>query len=346
MNPQELDVQSKTKLSQLGEFGFIERLQSKLSSSTDIVLSVGDDAAILQPLRVPIVTCDALIEGVHFRRDWTSARDLGWKSLCVNLSDLAAMAARPVAAVIALALSPTITLQWLDEFYEGLNLAATSFGCPIIGGDTTRAPHDFSIAITAIGDMSEKCAPLRRDGAQIGDVLVLSGATGESAAGLWSLLHPECALPPEVATELLARHFCPTPRLREAHALNETLPHGALHACLDISDGLAGDARHIARASGVTLEIDSVLLPLTPALQRAAEIAQVDALDWALGGGEDYELLWSIAPEHAETACEILRACGTHGTIIGRVVEREEALVLVVDGNDQRRTLPPSWTHF
>ena len=333
-------------LGALGEFGFIERWQRNLSSSDDIVLSIGDDAAILQALAAPIITCDALVEGVHFRRDWTTARDLGWKALCVNLSDIAAMGARPVAAVIALSLPSSVTLPWLDDFYEGLNHAATTFACPIIGGDTTRAPHDLSIAITAIGEMPNRCAPLRRDGAKIGDLLLLSGATGESAAGLWALLHPEKSLPTQIKSAVLARHFRPTPRLREVRALLENLPHGALRACLDISDGLAGDARHIARASDVTLQIDSAHLPLTNALQHTAQVAEIDALNWALGGGEDYELLWSIAPAYADVACEILQSCGTRGTVIGRVVEREEEAVIVLNADGTRRVLPSSWTHF
>ena len=330
----------------LGEFGFIERLQNNLSSSADIVLSIGDDAAILQALAAPIITCDALIEGVHFRRDWTNARDLGWKSLCVNLSDIAAMGARPVAAVIALALPADITLEWLDELYEGLNHAASTFACPIIGGDTTRAPHELSIAITAIGEMPNRCAPLRRDGAKIGDSLLLSGATGESAAGLWALLHPEKSLPPQIKSAVLARHFRPVPRLREVRALLENLPNDALRACLDISDGLTGDARHIARASDVSLQIDSARLPLTNALQQVAEIAEMDALDWALSGGEDYELLWSIAPEYVDAACDILQNCGTHGTLIGCVIERGEEAVIIVNADGTRRILPPAWTHF
>ena len=334
------------KLKALGEFGFIERLQANLSSSDDVVLSIGDDAAILHALAAPIITCDALVEEVHFRRDWTSAPDLGWKALCVNLSDIAAMGARPVAAVIALSLPFDLDVEWLDDFYLGLNHAATTFACPIIGGDTTRAPHELSIVITAIGEMPNGCAPLRRDGAKIGDLLLLSGATGEAAAGLWALLHPEKSLPTPVKSEILARHFRPTPRLHETHALLENLPDGALRACLDISDGLAGDARHIARASHVTLQIDSARLPITNTLQKAAGIAETDALDWALGGGEDYELLWSIAPESADAACEILQSCGTRGTIIGRVIERASEAVIVMNADGTQRALPPSWTHF
>ena len=333
-------------LNALGEFGFLERLQNNLSSSNDVVLSIGDDAAILHALATPIITCDALVEGVHFRRDWTTARDLGWKALCVNLSDIAAMGARPVAAVIALSLPASVTLQWLDDFYAGLNHAGTTFSCPIIGGDTTRAPHDLSIAITAIGAMPNRCAPLRRDGAKIGDLLLLSGATGESAAGLWALQHPEKMLSTQIQSAVLTRHFRPTPRLREVRTLLEHLPDGALRACLDISDGLAGDARHIARASGVTLQIDSARLPLTNALQQTAQIAEIDALDWALVGGEDYELLWSIAPEYADAACDILQSCGTRGKIIGRVIERGEEAVIVANADGTRRVLPQSWTHF
>jgi thiamine-monophosphate kinase len=341
-------------LSEKGEFGLIEHLARRVGAPANalhIPLGIGDDAAILPPLDCPVVTCDALIEGVHFRLDWTSARDLGWKAMAVNLSDIAAMGARPVAAFLTLALPASTPLNWVEEFYDGLAEAVSDFGCPLAGGDTTRAPT-VALSLTLIGNSPLARAPITRAGARVGDVCLVTGTLGDSAAGLHLLLHPEAPgteeIPAAARNWVLSRHFRPTPRLREMEAVLSTTPQGAVTAALDLSDGLWGDAAHIARCSGVALEVEAARVPLAPLTQEVSHALSCDPLAWALSGGEDYELLLCVRPEHAQAVREAIEATGTRATLVGRAVEasRGRAPVRVVGPRGEEIPAQSAWQHF
>lgn len=315
-------------VSQRGEFGLIAHLHQSLRTRAGTILGIGDDGAVLESLAHPIVTTDALVENVHFRRDWTSAHSLGIKAMAVNLSDVAAMGARPVAAFVSLALPPDCQSEWISQLYAGMESLAKLHDFTIAGGDMTAAPLVF-ISVTLVGDLMTEAqgAPITRSGSRVGDAVCVTGNLGDSAAGLAQLLAN--AEPDEF---LLKRHFEPQPRLELIRELMNR-NRAAIHAGLDLSDGLVGDSSHVARASGVDFEIDAEKVPISPQCRAAARELNQPALDWALSGGEDYELCLCIAPEHIEGLIQV-----------GRVVEG--AGEVRVYENGKLREGNSGWRHF
>jgi thiamine-monophosphate kinase len=297
----------------MGEFELIRRhFQRPGTAYPDAVaLGVGDDCALLRP--TPgcqlAVSTDMLVEGRHFFPD-VAPDALGHKALAVNLSDLAAMGARPLGCTLALSL-PAADDAWLAAFARGLFALADAHACPLVGGDTTRGP--LNICITVLGEVPPHQA-LRRDAAQAGDDLYLSGCTGEARLALelmrgtdWAVRHaglPALAL----LRERLER---PTPRLGLGRALA-----GVAHAALDVSDGLAGDLGHILAASGVGADIDSAALPVAPCLRRLPPAHRLDCL---LNGGDDYELLFTAASGQRQAVAEAAQAAATPVQRIGRI---------------------------
>ena len=271
---------------QPAEFSIIQHFFSRHTQAAELHdaenksfdLGVGDDAAlILPPQGQQLVTCvDSLVAGRHFPLD-TEPHAIGWKSVAVNLSDLAAMGARPHSILLALSL-PEVNLDWLQRFSDGLYACCEAFGVRLMGGDTTQSPT-LTISITALGFVPTGQAVLRR-GAQVGDLIVLSGTVGDAAFALSQLAS-------EPAHPLRARLDYPTPRC----ALGQQLS-GLASSMIDVSDGLAQDLGHILTASKVGAKLDLSQLPLSPALQA---LPKNIAWQHALCGGDDYELCFTIA---------------------------------------------------
>ncbi len=326
-------------LSTLGEFGLIARLHEKIARRGGVQLGIGDDAAVLAPLTSPVVTCDALVEGVHFRRDWTKPHSLGWKAMAVNVSDIAAMGGLPVAAFVSLGLPPDCSVEWVVELYRGMELAAATYNFTIAGGDTVKS-GEMLLNVTLIGAAPQ---PVLRSGAAPGDLLFVTGTLGDSAAGLEIMLASELQVASPGREFLLARHHEPTPRLYEMQAALQV--EGAVRAALDLSDGLAGDAAHIARRSNVTLEIETALLPISDGCRDLAAAVQRDVLEYALAGGEDYELLLCVAPDEADAVIAAMQSTRIPLTRIGCCIEREEAPVVLLK-NGVREATPAAFTHF
>lgn len=327
-----------------GEFGFIDRLRATYAGAVegDLILSLGDDAAILEvPAdRQAVVTTDLLIEGVHFRRDWSDPYSIGWKAAAVNLSDIAAMGADPTFAFVSLALPPDETVEGLERLYDGFCDCLTRYGARLAGGDTNRTPGGLMINVTQMGTVPRGQA-LTRVGAKIGDILLVTGTLGDSAAGLTLLSQMGAAQAEKAGQALVQTHRRPQPRVVAARAARET---GLVHAALDISDGLAADAQKLCAASGVGARIDAASLPLSDALKAVAEELSLSALDLALDGGEDFELLLAVAPNDVETVQAAVTATGTSLTAIGEVV-RTGFRILSPDGTE----LPwegRGWDHF
>jgi thiamine-monophosphate kinase len=350
------------KLRDLGEFGLIEKLRARLKIRGGVQFGIGDDAAVLESLHTPLVTTDCLVESVHFRRDWTSARSLGGKAIAVNVSDITAMGGTPVAALVSLALGARDDLAFVEELYRGLEEACELYGLTLCGGDTSRSPDALFINVTLVGEGASTRAPLLRNGAQSGDAILVTGTLGDSAAGLAILQSEEVSsredsknaastrdttlLPVATRDYLLQRHFEPTARLREINAALKIAPH-AIHAALDLSDGIAGDAAHIAKASNVSLRIETTLLPISKECRAAARVLAIDATTWALSGGEDYELLLCVAPESAEeVAHTITQKTGTRATILGICVEDENPRVVLIDASGKENAAGSAFTHF
>ncbi len=278
----------------LDEFALIERIARRTRARADIVLGIGDDAALLQPApgQQLAVTADTLNAGVHFPAESAPA-DIGWKALAANLSDLAAMGAVPAWCTLSLSL-PQAEGDWLDAFADGLFALADASGIAVVGGDTTRGP--LSISITAIGQVPAAQA-LRRDGARVGDDIWVSGHPGEAAGALrlWQQgrLDVRSVVADAAHERLRQRLQRPMPRLSLGLALRN-----CAHAAADVSDGLLADLGHIASRSGVAAVLQADAVPLSAALRTA--LGDAAALDCALRGGDDYELCFTAAPERRQ----------------------------------------------
>lgn len=278
----------------LDEFALIERIARRTRARADIVLGIGDDAALLQPApgQQLAVTADTLNAGVHFPAESAPA-DIGWKALAANLSDLAAMGAVPAWCTLSLSL-PQAEGDWLDAFADGLFALADASGIAVVGGDTTRGP--LSISITAMGQVPAAQA-LRRDGARVGDDIWVSGHPGEAAGALrlWQQgrLDVRGVVADAAHERLRQRLQRPMPRLSLGLALRT-----CAHAAADVSDGLLADLGHIASRSGVAAVLQADAMPLSAALRTA--LGDAAALDCALRGGDDYELCFTAAPERRQ----------------------------------------------
>jgi thiamine-monophosphate kinase len=309
-------------------------------SGDRIVLGIGDDAAVLRaPDRRVVATTDMLIEGRHFRRDWSAPRDIGHKAAARSLSDIAAMGAAHASLLMAFAAPPDLTVAWADEFAAGLAAECVRGGAVVAGGDVAQA-EAITIAVTALGDLEGR-PPVTRAGARPGDVVAVTGLLGHSAAGL-ELLQRGLARP----AELIEEHRRPRPPYEagpEAAALGAT-------AMIDVSDGLAADLGHLASASGVIIEVSTARLPAGPLLADAAEGIITAAagkarprgglpapLRWVLGGGEDHALAAVFPPA---------TPLPSRWSVIGRVCAQEigaKAAVLV-DGEPYAGIA--GWDHF
>lgn len=314
----------------MSEFDLIDRIRARAAVREDVVLGIGDDAALLRmPAgRLLVVATDTLNAGVHFPAD-TAPADIGWKALAVNLSDLAAMAAEPAWCTLSLSL-PDGDPGWVDGFLDGFLDLAARHRVALVGGDTTRGP--LSVSVTVHGFVEPGHA-LRRDAAQVGDDVWISGTLGDAAAALEQWRRGTSR-----DEALRARLDRPTPRIVLGRALA-----GRAHAGIDVSDGLLADLGHVCRASGVAAELDLDALPASAALQSAFAGAQRHAMQVA--GGDDYELCFT-AP--AAAIDDIARIAGEHGTVvtwIGRIVEGEG--VRVFDSDGQRWEIPVAgYEHF
>lgn len=285
------------------EFTLIYRYFAALGRGDAVDLSVGDDCALLrlEPGERLATSVDTVVEGVHFPAD-TFPEDIGFRAVSVAVSDLAAMGARPLGMTIALTL-PDADEFWLNAFSQGVGQAVSEYGIPLVGGDTTRGPLSITVQVLGALPLAEA---LLRTGAQVGDVVYVSGCLGDAAAAL-AFLNDEWRPSAAAAEYLLQRFNRPRARLDLGAQL---LGHAS--ACIDISDGLLADAQHIAAASGVGLRLDPARVPVSPALQGCDDQEQV--LKWALGGGDDYELCFTLsAGTSAPQGC----------TAIGEVVAGE-----------------------
>ncbi|HEV7269629.1 thiamine-phosphate kinase [Pseudoxanthomonas sp.] len=298
-----------------GEFDLIARIRARAGTRDDIVLGIGDDAALLAPPpgRQLVVTADTLNAGVHFPAG-TAPADIGWKALAVNLSDLASMGAEPAWCTLSLSLPQSDTV-WIDGFLDGFLALAGEHGIVLVGGDTTRGP--LSVSVTAMGFVDAGRA-LRRDGARVGDDVWITGTLGD-AAGALALLERD------PAHALRTRLDRPTPRVRAGLALV-----GLANACVDVSDGLLADLGHIASRSGVAAQVEVDALPVSEALRAAFD--EVTRTAMQASGGDDYELCFTApvdAREHVEALSSQL---DLRITRIGRMVAGEGVQALRADG--------------
>lgn len=333
-----------TKLSDIGEFGFIKRISKDMVlREAGVILGIGDDASVFEPRadRVMVLTTDMLVEGVHFDLEYTSFTLLGRKTLAVNLSDIAAMGAEPQDAYVCIAVPERITLEDLDALYEGLRGMALEHSVNILGGDTTRSPGPLVMSVALTGSAFEGQVVLR-SGARPGDLIYVTGCLGEAPAGL-DMLRQKRSWPRHEGEELLRAHLDPRPHVAEGIFLAR---EGFATSMIDLSDGLASDLRHICERSGVGAVIHEESLPVSRSLRQYADQFCLDLLPMILGGGEDYCLLLTVPPERGgELEGSFQRLFGRAIWRIGEIVSRGELLMLTSTG--ELRPLPKAgWDSF
>ena len=269
-----------------GEFGLIEPIKGLFEVPAG-VMGIGDDCAVIPMGQEDIVvTTDMLVEGVHFLCSDATPEQVGYKAAAVNLSDIAAMGASPVGAFLSLALPKEAQGEWAERMVDGLAEACRAYDVPLLGGDTTSSLRDICINVAVVGRVPHG-ADLLRGGAQVGDVVYVTGPLGDSGGGLKVILSGEARS--DDAKHLVERHYHPSPRLAEGVALASL--HAHAHAMMDISDGIASDLGHILKASGVGAEVELDVLPLSEELVGECSRRGWSATEIAASAGEDFELL-------------------------------------------------------
>jgi thiamine-monophosphate kinase len=338
---------SRTELSALGEFGLIERLAARVHlNNTTTVKGIGDDGAVIDPEGLQqVVTTDMLLEGVHFDLSYAPLRHLGYKAIVVNLSDVYAMNAEPRQVTVALGLSNRFPVEAVDELYEGMLLACRNYGVDLVGGDTCSSRSGLVIAVTAIGAARAEDI-VYRHGAKDKELMVVSGDLGGAYMGLQILerekaVFSETGAQPELEGHdyILERQLKPEAR-RDIIQLLRTLGVKPT-AMIDISDGLASEAIHLARASGLGVRLYDEKLPIDPTTYSTAREFNLDPSTCALNGGEDYELLFTIA----QTDYDKIKG-NPSLTVVGHMVDASSGYRLVDRQGGEHELKAQGWDAF
>lgn len=336
---------SRTSLSELGEFGLIDHLTKDFKiTHKSTIIGIGDDAAILDfGDKQAVLTTDLLVEGVHFDLSFMPLKHLGYKAVMANLSDVYAMNAEAAQITVSLAVSNRFPLEALEELYAGISLAAKNYNVDLVGGDTTSSSKGMLISITAVG-MAKAETIVKRSGAKPGDLLVVSGDLGAAYMGLQVLnrekevfkVNPNAQPDLEPYTYLVERQLKPEARRDVVKLLHDlkVLPT----AMIDISDGLSSEIIHICKSSNAGCKLYEEKIPLDPQLINVCEEFDLDSTTVALSGGEDYELLFTIAQEDYE------KIKGNPSlTIIGHMTGASEGLHLITRANTQVPIIARGW---
>jgi thiamine-monophosphate kinase len=345
---QNLESQSSLQIRDIGEQGLLKRLQRYCPPEI-----IGDDGAVVptEPGQSLVVTTDVLIDGVHFSEITTSAEDAGWRSAAANLSDLAAMGASPLGITVGLGLPGDVSVSWVEQLYHGMTQCLQQYSTSIVGGDIVRSPTT-TIAICAFGQVSP-LRVIRRNSAKVGDAIIVTGVHGAASAGLKLLLHPELGqnLSESDRATLIQAHQRPLPRLDVLPILWEilethhdaSLPSQIRIAGMDSSDGLADAVVQICRASGVGAIVERISIPLPTAFNQW--LTKEQALEYALYGGEDFELVLCLPKE---LAYAFVQQMGNGAAVVGTITD--ESTVILHDPTqeypDQDLQLGRGFQHF
>ncbi len=341
---------SRTEIAELGEFGLIDRIKSNIvHSNPSTCVGIGDDAAVIIPIEGEqmVLSTDMLIEGVHFDLSFAPLSHIGYKAVVVNVSDIAAMNAVPTQLVVSLGLSNRFSVEAVDELYQGISKACENYRVDLVGGDTTASPSGLVISISIIG-FAKPDSLVKRNGAKPGDVICVSGDLGAAYMGLNLLNREKIAykqnpeMQPDFKEEheyLIRRQLMPEARTDLIHELKElkVVPH----AMIDISDGLASEALHICKQSGVGMYIFEDKLPIENDTKLAASEFGISPTTAALNGGEDYELLFTISAQEFEKIRHLPDVFP-----VGIVKEQEHGVNLVTPDGQKIPIQAQGWKHF
>ena len=331
-------------LHDIGEFGFINRISKGcLIRPQRVVKAIGDDAAAFKTPadHIGLVTTDLLVERIHFLRDAITGFDLGYKSLAVNLSDIAAMGGTACEAFISIAIPDNCEIEYLDDFYSGIKSLAQKFRVNILGGDTTGSKIDLVINVAVYGIVPPDQI-LYRDGARPGDTIFCTGYLGDSRAGLELILGNIPADTPE-KKRLLEAHVHPEPHLYEGHLIANS---AGVHSAIDVSDGLTADLVHILEESQVGAKLNAVEIPISAELKKFCADSGNDPLRTALSGGEDYVLLGTCAADQVGTLEKRFEKEFSRPLFcIGEITAEKDQLLIQPDGRAEP-LLEKGWNHF
>jgi len=327
-----------------GEDALIELVQRRYAArdAGSLIRGIGDDAALVKHGRgkLIIATTDLLVEGTHFRRDIIDPYSLGWKSVAVNISDVAAMAGLPTFALVSVAVDDQPT-EFFEQIMCGAVDACNRFSVKLAGGDTNASRGQMVVSVTLLGEVEADRVTLRST-ARPGDAIVVTGTLGDSRAGLEMLLRYGLEKATELCPKEVDRHLRPLPRVAEARAAAAT---GAVTAAMDISDGLAADLRKLCAASAVGARVYANRLPISSTLRKAGDLLQTEPAQLAEAGGEDYELLLAVRPDAArDVISAISKVEGTTAVEIGELTDDADVLIRLPDGT--ARPLSGGWEHF
>ncbi|WP_157206997.1 thiamine-phosphate kinase [Mariniflexile maritimum] len=338
--------QHRTQLSDLGEFGLIDHLTKNFKiQHASTIKGIGDDAAVLEfKNNKMVVTTDLLVEGVHFDLSYMPLKHLGYKAVVVNLSDVYAMNAKATQITVSIAVSNRFPLEALEELYAGIETAAKIYNVDVVGGDTTSSNTGLLISVTAIGEVQ---LPVYRNGAKINDLLVVSGDLGGAFMGLQVLerekevykVNPNNQPDLEPYTYIIERQLKPEARKDIVQLLKDLGVTPT--AMIDISDGLSSEIIHLCKQSGVGCDLYEEKIPLDPQVISTCEEFNIDSTTVALNGGEDYELLFTIAQEDFPKI-----KANPNFSVIGYIKEASEGIHLVTRGNTKIAMKAQGWKNF
>jgi thiamine-monophosphate kinase len=331
------------------EFALIRALARRFARKTPLLIQgIGDDAAVIATPagRQLVLTTDLLAEGIHFDLRTASFEDIGYKAAIANLSDIAAMGARPEHVLVALAIPASCTESNILRLYKGLMAACRPYKVSLIGGDTSASSGGLFLSLTVTGTVPAGSA-LLRSGAQVGDLIYVTGTIGDSLAGLQLLSRRKQLTVSRLSRKdrefLIARHRHPIAHCRFGQLLN-TLQ--LADASIDLSDGLSGDLRHLCEESLVGAEIHAATLPLSSSLLAYARTSRIDPMKLALQGGEDYELLFTVPPSKSRRLHRVARQPGRRVTCIGVIRPRRFGIQMRLDDGTMQPIPITSYEHF
>lgn len=342
------DQKTRTELSEYGEFGLIQHLTKNFELQNAFSLKgIGDDAAVIDPAgNLSVVSTDLLLEGIHFDLMYTPLKHLGYKSVVVNLSDLIAMNAAPRQITMSVGISNRFSVEALQEFYEGVHAACSFYGVDLIGGDTTSSQQGFVISVTALGEGVEDKL-VYRDGASAGDLICVSGDLGAAYLGLQILErekriwmeNPDVQPDLEEQSYLVGRQLKPEARIDVTKALEDAGVKPT--SMIDVSDGLSSDLLHLCHQSNVGAQIKEDFVPIDQQSYNMALKFNMDPINCALNGGEDYELLFTIKSEDREKVAEI-----SDVSICGEVLEDKAGVKILTKGGHEHELVAGGWNHL
>ncbi len=326
------------EVSSLGEFELIKLLKGLLAEPPESVLiGIDDDAAVIElsDRCCYLLTSDTLLAGIHFKTSWATPWQIGGRAMAANLSDVAAMAGEPLFGLVSICIPPFTEVRFVEELYKGINSASSEFGCSVVGGDTNSSGSGIVISIALFGKADRDHITLR-SGATVGDLIFVTGELGGSKAGLEVLSHGRdffADMDKTLLNRVLSKHLEPVPRIREAKAISEKI---RVSSTIDISDGLSSDLHHICEMSRVGAKLYADRMPICGGAEEVARRLSEVPLDYALSGGEDFELLFTVYREEPwKTISEVESSTGTRVSLIGEIVSLSEGCKLAhPDGSE------------